>query len=832
MTGRHLLSSRKSSDKSSEKRKRLLRAEQLEAREMMSGTSLLAGSALSIGTRAAAAVVRNAAPTVAQAVSVGGGSTITGTSASISVMGNDDGGEANLIYQWSASGGATFSANGTNEAKNTTISFVKAGTYTLSVRMIDQAGRYTTNSLRVVVAQVPSGFAAFTSSYSTSTTSVKVTVPRFIDQFGNTISAAPVLSWSATSMPDGAPTPTFSGAGLAMTAAFGKAGSYTLKATSVYYPNLSFSVTVSVNQTLKSVALTPNTATVLQGVEQQFAFQTFDQFKNAMENPPATVWTTTTGTISSSGLFVGSAIGKATVMAKCGSLSAKATVTIQANPTAVINSTLSTLTKSLFADGSISRADMIQILRCTEADGVVDATEFSDLKKIVSQASAWNIPEYVRVLASDVVNGNTANAKYQGTTLGNLAAGSTAAQMEKLIGKWFLGADVPALTSSSITYKQASGSLFAQSPSYLDEHQGALGDCYFITALGMLADSNPNAVKNMFIDNGDGTYTVRFYSGSYSNFYNSDGSISDGFSSGAGTADYVTVNSMLPTYSSGMFAYSNYGSYYNNTANTLWIALAEKAYAQWNETGKEGRDGKNAYASIEGGWMGTVNAQVLGYNSADYIVSWASAKQATINALAANKAVSTGTTSLSGTTYGLYGNHAYGIIGYNASTDKFTLYNPWGTNQPGQLTWAQIQATCTWIVTSSTSGTVAISGKPTSAVSTSLKASIFESARVLASAETSLAFAESQTANETSFESDVMVSVENGSLAQLQANGASFDESDPLSAIDKTFAAANDLLEAYFDDWGGDLNTLRADFAQAGGLSSFVDATLAADVWA
>ena len=33
----------------------------------------------------------------------------------------------------------------------------------------------------------------------------------------------------------------------------------------------------------------------------------------------------------------------------------------------------------------------------------------------------------------------------------------------------------------------------------------------------------------MFINNGDGTYTVRFYTGTYGGSYNSDGSYSDGF---------------------------------------------------------------------------------------------------------------------------------------------------------------------------------------------------------------------------------------------------------------------------------------------------------------
>jgi hypothetical protein len=48
-------------------------------------------------------------------------------------------------------------------------------------------------------------------------------------------------------------------------------------------------------------------------------------------------------------------------------------------------------------------------------------------------------------------------------------------------------------------------------------------------------------------------------------------------------------------------------------------------------------------------------------------------------------------------TPGVVGNHAYAIVGYNATTRRFTLFNPWGignSGAPGLLTfsWAQIVA--------------------------------------------------------------------------------------------------------------------------------------------
>ena len=398
------------------------------------------------------------------------------------------------------------------------------------------------------------------------------------------------------------------------------------------------------------------------------------------------------------------------VTAKSGSATGTATVTVQVNSSSLQNAALAKLVQSLDVDGSINRLDMIQILKSVGGDGIVDATELSDLKKLLTQAGTYNIPGYVQVLAGDVINGNTANATYQGQALGNLAAGSTAAKLNELINKWFFGTDHPALCNTSLVYKSVAGSLFPHTPSHTDEYQGGLGDCFFISALGTLADSNPAAVQNMFIDNGDGTFTVRFYTGPYGTIYNySDGSIRAGFSNNVGTADYVTVDRMLPTSTLGILAYADYGASYTNAANALWIPLAEKAYAQWNETGKEGRDGLNAFASIQGGWMATVDAQVLGHNGTDYIMT-NTKEQVAISALSTHKAVTIGTLQWTGTNLGLYASHAYAIVGYNASTDKFTLYNPWGSDQPGPLSWAQLQATCTQMAIADTSGSTPIIG--------------------------------------------------------------------------------------------------------------------------
>ena len=85
-----------------------------------------------------------------------------------------------------------------------------------------------------------------------------------------------------------------------------------------------------------------------------------------------------------------------------------------------------------------------------------------------------------------------------------------------------------------------------------------------------------------------------------------------------------------------------------------------------------------------------------------------------INALAAHEAVTIGTISSSASDDslpgGLYGDHAYGVIGYTASTGLFTLYNPWGMDQPQQLSWSQLESTTDGFVVADPSGSTPIAG--------------------------------------------------------------------------------------------------------------------------
>jgi hypothetical protein len=739
---------------------------------------------------------------------------VTGTSESLTAVALDQFGNplsGQPSFSWSAttepSGAAptTVASNG-----NVTINFNKAGTYTETASATVNGVRLSTATSISVVA-VPSTFTVTLAGSSTVTgTSAKYTVSQFYDQFHNLISSTTTLKWSVTSLPSGASAPTFSTSGQTTTVTFSSAGKYVFSVIESDQAGDAVTelVSVAVAQTLTSIKVTPGTASVAAKGTQQFQATAYDQFQHAMTAPSAYTWSASGGSVTTSGLFTAqSSAATDTITAKTSGLSATATVTVTApapgpspspspSPTpspgpSYQDQTLGSLIASLDAGGTITRNDMLQILDAVDAKGTLSAADFADLKTLVANASYYDMPDYIRVLATDVVDGNTANATYQGATLGNLAAGSTAAKLGDLIGKWFLGTDLPTLTSTSFSYMQASGSLFPQTPLHNDEYQGELGDCYFISSLGMIADSNPQAIENMFVNNGDGTYTVRFYTS-------------------AGVADYVTVNSQLVVYAgSTTLAYADFYESATSSSLSLWIPLAEKAYAQWNQTGNEGRDGTNTYNSIQGGWMDVVCQQVLGYNAADYNLT-ASTQQTMINALAAHEAVTIGTDSSSNSSdtlaYGLYGDHAYGVIGYNASTGTFTLYNPWGMDQPQQVTWADLEATTDGFVVANTSGSVPIPGA--SSVHVSMAAAAGSSA---ASAAGAVASSCPAAANDGSCATDssggataatgFSTGGESGAadeqdLPALYSGGSTQDQStDPLSsglstdAVDAVFAS-------------------------------------------
>src|SRR3989441_9894337 len=91
----------------------------------------------------------NAPPTVATPASASP-NPVAAKTTNLSVLGADDSGEANLTYTWATTGtppaAVTFSANGTNAAKNGVATFAKAGSYRFQATTKDQGNLTVTSS--------------------------------------------------------------------------------------------------------------------------------------------------------------------------------------------------------------------------------------------------------------------------------------------------------------------------------------------------------------------------------------------------------------------------------------------------------------------------------------------------------------------------------------------------------------------------------------------------------------------------------------------------------------------------------------------------------------
>jgi Calpain family cysteine protease len=120
--------------------------------------------------------------------------------------------------------------------------------------------------------------------------------------------------------------------------------------------------------------------------------------------------------------------------------------------------------------------------------------------------------------------------------------------------------------NTSYEYKTREEALFAKGEghthqvSHTDINQGDLGDCYLLAAIAAAAKTDPQRLKDMITDHGDGTYTVRF------------------------AEKTIKVDNRLPTAEGGNLAYASWGK----DSPELWVAIIEKAYAKM-QGGYEGQ---------------------------------------------------------------------------------------------------------------------------------------------------------------------------------------------------------------------------------------------------
>jgi len=189
-------------------------------------------------------------------------------------------------------------------------------------------------------------------------------------------------------------------------------------------------------------------------------------------------------------------------------------------------------------------------------------------------------------------------------------------------------------------------------PSINDIRQGAIGDCYFLAQIGSYAFLNPTLIRQSIADLGDGTYAVQFVKNATNTFYRID-------------AD-------LPAYSASTLAYAGFGA-----QGSTWAPLLEKAWAFF-------RTGAGTYASIEGGWMGSV-ATAFGKSSTWGNTTGDSGALAAVlqQALAGGKSLTLGSYGSQASGSLVVGSHAYSVQSITSDGNggyTVIVRNPWAVD--------------------------------------------------------------------------------------------------------------------------------------------------------
>lgn len=225
------------------------------------------------------------------------------------------------------------------------------------------------------------------------------------------------------------------------------------------------------------------------------------------------------------------------------------------------------LVRTSVKDGKLDRNEVLAILKGMEDGGVVDGSELSDLKSLIAtnDPALFTMSDSVRYLSDKIAIESVPN--------------STTEQFEYSIGKWLKGTIAPTarFNGTTIQYDRITGSLFGKSNEARigDIDQGQLGDCVLLSSLAATfapqsndaGNSSSKTINDMLIDNGDNTYSVRFFNQN-------------------NKAEWITVDNRLAKEERNALRASKSGG--------LWVPIIEKAYAQWFEF--------NRGSSTETGW--------------------------------------------------------------------------------------------------------------------------------------------------------------------------------------------------------------------------------------
>jgi hypothetical protein len=292
-----------------DRRQSVVTPEQLEARLLLSTTSVTSGSLPIVSNLAAGnPVVLSRSVTATSSADSADEFTISGTSASLSIQGVTSTSSVALTYVWTTtqapSGGAiSYSKNSTNQAKDNTLTFTRAGAYVTKVSILSGKTVVSTLMLQLSVTQVPTRVGLLDGSNKTvnsgAVLSVTTAAPKLsaivIDQFNQPFySTGDYLECSRSTVGGSA---TLTATGNSLATVVNKAGTYTLKAST---GSKVATVSFKVSQAITSVTLSTSNGTIVDSSQplvtrattQAVLVRCFDQFGNAMSSQPSITWST------------------------------------------------------------------------------------------------------------------------------------------------------------------------------------------------------------------------------------------------------------------------------------------------------------------------------------------------------------------------------------------------------------------------------------------------------------------------------------------------------------------------------------------------------------
>ena len=203
-----------------------------------------------------------------------------------------------------------------------------------------------------------------------------------------------------------------------------------------------------------------------------------------------------------------------------------------------------------------------------------------------------------------------------------------------------------------------------------DIHQGQIGDCFLLSAMGEMALYHPAAISSMIHYNPNGTETVSLYAGL------------NGLAPQFGQVSFRAITQTVTDVFSASAVNNGATQDVVGSQKEIWAQVVDKAYAQAN----------GGYAGIQNGGSPFLAMEQLTGKAAQ----WTPGSLLSLNVLAQHSAagdlIVMDTSSSGSLPFGLVGNHAYMFEGVKSVSGAayVQLGNPWGYAQPSLIPFAQL----------------------------------------------------------------------------------------------------------------------------------------------